>query len=94
MYATPSSLKPGSQYDATLTQHDAGRGVNYAGIGSISNPASRCVALRHIVNRPLVITNSPILKVFASYGCKYGLSGVLAVNHKDTAITQSQTGME
>ena len=35
-----------SQYDATLTQRDAGRGVNYAGIGSISNPASRCVALR------------------------------------------------
>ena len=37
-------LRPGSQYDATLMQHDAGRGVNYAGMGSISNPASRCVA--------------------------------------------------
>ena len=28
-----------------MTQHDAGRGVNYAGIGSISNPASRCVSV-------------------------------------------------
>ena len=40
------SIKAGSQYDATLTQRDAGCGINYAGIGSISNPASRCVALR------------------------------------------------
>ena len=41
-----SWVKAGSQYDATLMQCDVGRGVNYAGIGSISNPASRCVALR------------------------------------------------
>ena len=39
------TLKAGSQYDATLTQHNTGRGVNYAGIGSISNPASRCVSI-------------------------------------------------
>ena len=39
------ALKAGSQYDATLTRRDAGRGVNYAGIGSISNPASRCVSV-------------------------------------------------
>ena len=39
-----------------MTQRDAGRGVNYAGIGSISNPASCHVALalRHIVNPALV----------------------------------------
>ena len=43
--------RPGSQYDTMLTQRDAGRGVNNAGIGSISNPASRCITLRHIVNR-------------------------------------------
>ena len=45
-------VKAGSQYDAT--QPDAGRGVNCAGIGSISNPALRRVALAlcHIVNQP------------------------------------------
>ena len=29
-----------------MTQCDAGHSINYAGIGSISNPASRCVTLR------------------------------------------------
>ena len=37
---TLDGLKPGSQYDATLMQRDAGRGI-----GSISNPASRCVSV-------------------------------------------------
>ena len=38
-------LKPGLQCDVTLTQHNAGCSINYAGIGSISNPVSRCVSV-------------------------------------------------
>ena len=45
-------LTPGSQYDATLTQRDAGRGVYYAGIGLILRRAA--LMLRHIVNPALV----------------------------------------
>ena len=40
-----------SQYDATLTQRDAGRGDNYTGVGSISTSALRCITLRRIVNQ-------------------------------------------